>query len=134
MTGALGIILRDGKVLLIKRGIEPYKEYWCPPGGVQEEEETLDEAARREVKEETGLEVEAVEELGRVVGPMTGNYHHIFLCRPLSGGLKPSPPEAIDARWVPYEETTHLRIPPFIKEFMEILDMHDLERILTRDT
>lgn len=95
---------------------------------------TLDEAARREVKEETGLEVEAVEELGRVVRPVTGNNHHIFLCRPLSVGLKPSLPEVIDARWVPYEEMTHLRIPPFIMEFMEALDMHDLERILTRNT
>jgi len=84
LVGALGVVLGDGGILLIRRGTEPYKGYWCIPGGVQEEDETLDETARRETLEETGVEVSVVWELGRVMGPITGNDHTMFLCAPTS--------------------------------------------------
>ena len=43
------------KVLLIQRGIEPYKDAWALPGGFLKMDETADECAKRELKEETGL-------------------------------------------------------------------------------
>ncbi len=43
------------KVLLIRRGNEPYKDCWALPGGFLNMDETLEECARRELKEETGL-------------------------------------------------------------------------------
>ena len=52
-VGAL--IERDGKILLVKRNHEPFKDYWCLPGGHIDFGETAEEAAAREVKEETGL-------------------------------------------------------------------------------
>jgi 8-oxo-dGTP diphosphatase len=128
LTGALAIILRQGKILMIERGTEPHLGYLCPPGGVQEEEESLNETVRREVKEETGLEVEVVEELGRVIGPITGKPHSLYLCRLIGGRLKPSYPEAIDARWILYEEINRRLIPPFIKDFLATLDLTQLER------
>ena len=51
------IIEQDGKILLIKRGIDPYKGYWAIPGGHVDFDETLEKSTIREVREETGLTV-----------------------------------------------------------------------------
>jgi 8-oxo-dGTP diphosphatase len=51
-------VFRNGKVLLGERSREPGRGLFSLPGGVVELGETLEEAARREVREETGLEVE----------------------------------------------------------------------------
>jgi ADP-ribose pyrophosphatase YjhB (NUDIX family) len=55
-AGAL--IVRDGRVLLAARAIEPFKGYWDVPGGFLDPGEHPTDGARREVREETGLEVE----------------------------------------------------------------------------
>lgn len=52
------------KVLLIKRGIEPYIGHWAFPGGFLRMDETAEQGALRELKEETGLENAFVEQLG----------------------------------------------------------------------
>ena len=52
------IILEGREILFVKRSIEPYKDHWGFPAGYQEYEEPPEETARRECKEETGLEVE----------------------------------------------------------------------------
>src|SRR5437667_1201848 len=51
------------KVLLIERGLEPFKGRWALPGGFVRVEETLDEAARRELQEEAGLSKVFLEQL-----------------------------------------------------------------------
>jgi len=51
------------KVLLIERGLEPFKGKWALPGGFVRVDETLDEAARRELAEETGLKDVFLEQL-----------------------------------------------------------------------
>jgi len=60
-----GVYVKDGKLLLLKRGVEPFKSYWHVVGGHVEEDETLKEAVKREFKEETGLDV--------VVGSIVGS-------------------------------------------------------------
>jgi len=52
---SLSIIEKGGKVLLVKRNHEPFKDYWCLPGGHIDFGETAEQAIIREVKEETGL-------------------------------------------------------------------------------
>lgn len=49
------ILKKEGKILLTKRDISPYKNYWCLPGGHIEWKEKAEEAIKREVKEETSL-------------------------------------------------------------------------------
>ncbi len=58
------VIVKDGKVLLVKRDHEPFKGYWVLPGGHVEKGETIRDAAVREMREELGLNVEVVETIG----------------------------------------------------------------------
>ncbi len=55
------VVWRHDRVLLIKRGRPPRQGQWSLPGGLQQLGETVFEAARREVKEETDLEVEVID-------------------------------------------------------------------------
>jgi len=52
-----GVYIKDGKILLLKRSVEPFKGCWSLVGGHVEENEALKEALRREFKEETGLDI-----------------------------------------------------------------------------
>jgi ADP-ribose pyrophosphatase YjhB (NUDIX family) len=66
MVGVGIIVLRGEEVLLIKRGKPPAQNAWSLPGGGQELGETAEEAARRELLEETGLEVGALSLIAHV--------------------------------------------------------------------
>ena len=87
------VILAGGRVVLVKRGKEPLKGHWSLPGGSVELGETLADAVRREVREETGLDVEVgalVEVLDRVHRHADGRiaYHYVlidYLCWPTAG-------------------------------------------------
>ena len=52
------------RVLLVQRGIEPYKDRWAFPGGFMNMDETTEECAIRELMEETGLKVEELHQIG----------------------------------------------------------------------
>lgn len=54
----------EPKILLIQRGGEPFKGCWAFPGGFMEMDETTEQCARRELKEETGLEVGEITQVG----------------------------------------------------------------------
>ena len=64
-----GLLVRDGRVLIGRRKIEPKKGYWDLPGGFLEEGEEPLAGLRREFLEETGLEVEPVEWVGAFIDP-----------------------------------------------------------------
>jgi ADP-ribose pyrophosphatase YjhB (NUDIX family) len=63
-----GVLVRDGNVLLCRRGREPKKGQWDLPGGFLELGESAEEGLRREIREETGLEVEAMQFLDALPG------------------------------------------------------------------
>jgi ADP-ribose pyrophosphatase YjhB (NUDIX family) len=52
------LVVRDGSVLLVRRGVEPHRGKWDLPGGFLEEDESPLDGLRRELREETGLEPE----------------------------------------------------------------------------
>lgn len=115
------VMVKDGMILLIKRGNEPSKGKWSVPGGSVEPGETLVEAVKREVREETGLKTEVGEVAGvfdlKVTAADGVHYRYIitdFFAQPTGGTLTPGD-DADDAQWVQiteldrYELTEHLR-------------------------
>jgi len=66
-TATAIIPFRPDKILLIKRDTIPFKGYWALPGGRMDPGETVEQTVVREVKEETGLDVEIIRALGEYV-------------------------------------------------------------------
>jgi len=117
ILGVGAIIADGGSVVLVERGTEPLKGVWSLPGGIVEVGESLKDAVRREVREETGLDVEplsVVEVFERIIPDCNGRteYHYVlidYLCRPTGGELR-ADSDASDARWVPRNELASYRI------------------------
>jgi mutator protein MutT len=109
MAGVGAIVIRGGEVLLIKRGRPPALGKWSIPGGLVELGESLEAAIRREVLEESGLEVQVVDlvaALDRVIPDRKGQieYHYIlldFLCEAPSSGAPKAGTDAEECRFVP---------------------------------
>jgi 8-oxo-dGTP diphosphatase len=69
-----GLLVRDGRVLIGRRKIEPRKGHWDLPGGFLEEGELPLDGLRREFLEETGLDVRPVEWIGAHVDPYDDHF------------------------------------------------------------
>jgi mutator protein MutT len=111
IVGVGAIAINEGKILLEKRKNEPGKGKWSVPGGIVDLGEDLEQAVVREVKEETGLEVDApqlidvvsdvsLDENGKV------KYHFViidYLVTVKRGELKAAS-DADALKWVPFSE------------------------------
>jgi 8-oxo-dGTP diphosphatase len=86
------ILCEDDSIVLIKRKYDPYKGSWALPGGFVEWGETVESAVVREVKEETGLEVDIIELVGVYSDPERDPRGHTvtvcYLMRKIGGNLK----------------------------------------------
>lgn len=98
-------------VLLIERGVEPYKGRWAFPGGFLNMDESADEGARRELKEETNLSAAYVEQFGTFSDPnrdprervITIAYFALVKLQDVKGG-----DDAAKAQWFPMDQIPQL--------------------------
>ena len=111
VVGVGGVVVRDGRALIIKRAHEPRRGEWSIPGGTVELGEPLADAVRRELREETGLEVSVgpvIEMFDRIHRDGDGRirYHFViidYLCEALAGDPVAGT-DALDVAWVTGEE------------------------------
>lgn len=69
LTVDIVIKREDGSIILVKRLNPPFKDEWALPGGFVEYGETVETAAKREAKEETGVEIELIRIIGVYSAP-----------------------------------------------------------------
>ncbi|HYA13648.1 MAG TPA: NUDIX hydrolase [Syntrophales bacterium] len=117
ICGVGAVVVKDGKVLLVKRGVDPNKGVWAIPGGSLKLGETLQEGAEREILEETGITIMAKEPVysfdfferdyeGRV------RFHYVIvdmIADYISGEVQAAD-DASEARWVSQKELKDLRV------------------------
>jgi len=120
--------VHNGKLVLVKRGVEPGKGKWSIPGGGVELGEEVRDTARREAKEESGLDIELVgdipmDAMDSMVTDEKGRlqYHYVllqFLAQPKGGTLKPTS-DVTEARWVPLEEVEKYNLTNSFRVFFK---------------
>lgn len=140
IVGVGGVVIHRNRTLLVRRGHEPLKGEWSIPGGLLEVGEGLAEAVRRELKEETGLEVEPLEIVaafdrilreGRRV-----KYHFVIIdyaCRLKRGGRLRPASDVLDARWVRRKDLPQYHLTPMAtRVILKSFEFFKLKRRLLR--
>ena len=113
------MIIASERTLLIRRGSAPLEGQWSIPGGMLELGETIVEGVRRELAEETGIEVrvlELIEVFERVIADEAGRtrYHFVildYLCEMVSGEARAAS-DVIDVAWAREEELEKFELTP----------------------
>ena len=125
VVGIGAVVIRDGKVLLIRRGVAPGRGLWAVPGGSLELGETLQQGAEREILEETGITIRAREPVcafdffemdpdGRI------RFHFVIVdlaADYIRGDVKGAD-DALEARWLAPGDLDHL---PVSKNTLKLL-------------
>ncbi len=110
-------------VLLIKRGVEPYKDTWALPGGLVLENESLETAVERELLEETGVQIDYLEQLysfgkpGRDPRNRVVSVSYFGLVKPNHFKIEAAT-DAAEAQWFPIND-----IPVLAFDHQTILDL-----------
>lgn len=107
IVGVGGVTIRNDSVLLMRRAYAPLQGEWSIPGGGLDVGEAIAEGVRREVEEETGIQVRVhdhIETFERILRDGSGRvqYHYVildYLCEAVGGELRAGG-DATDAAWV----------------------------------
>src|SRR5208282_362576 len=111
LVGVGGVVIQDGRALLIRRGGPPLQGEWSIPGGTLELGESIADGIRRELLEETGVEVrvgELIEVFDRIFPDVSGRiqYHFVivdYLCEVVRGEARAGS-DVTDIAWAREEE------------------------------
>jgi len=118
LVGVGGVVISNGRALLVRRGSPPLENQWSIPGGLLEVGESLREGVRRELLEETAIEVrvlELVEVFERIGLDANGKAKHHFvvldyLCEALRGEASAGS-DATEVAWATPEELERYSLP-----------------------
>jgi ADP-ribose pyrophosphatase YjhB (NUDIX family) len=113
------IVIHDDALLMIRRAQDPGRGLWSIPGGRVEHGEYISDALRREVNEETGLEVD----VGPLVGilEVVGEPHYVihdYACTLTSDATPTAGDDVDEVRWVPLDDVHTLDCTPRFVETM----------------
>ncbi len=125
-VGVGAVVIKEGRVLLVRRGGPPGRGLWAIPGGLVELGETLQAAAEREIEEETGLRIKAGrpvytfdsihrDENGRI------RFHYVIVdlaAEYISGEVRPGD-DVAEAGWFAFPEIQALGMPGHTLELLE---------------
>jgi 8-oxo-dGTP diphosphatase len=119
VVGVGGVVIAEGRVLLIRRGSEPLEGQWSIPGGMLEVGETIAEGVRRELAEETGLGVrvlDLIEVFERISPDGDGKtkYHFVildYLCERIEGNARAGS-DVTDVAWAAELELARYELTP----------------------
>ncbi|OQX22179.1 MAG: NUDIX hydrolase [Desulfobacteraceae bacterium IS3] len=124
-AAAGAIVFKENRVLLVLRGQPPAEKMWAVPGGSVELGETLQQAAEREVYEETGIVIQAGEPVftfDSIVRDDSGQiqFHYVIvdLIADYVSGEPKAGDDALDARWVSAQEMKSLNVNSKTKELL----------------
>lgn len=122
VVGVGVVLIDDNRVLLIRRGHEPSMGLWAVPGGKVKLGESLREAAAREVKEETGLDIETGEVVW--VGEHISEHGHIVIIDfegQVVGGELSAADDALQARWVGLDQVADYDLTPTMYDLVRMI-------------
>lgn len=123
------VVDQEGRLLLGVRTKAPLEGYWVLPGGGVRPFEKLAEAVEREVYEETGLVVRAVEQLGvwEIVEPPEQHRVIVYSRAEIVGGELESGDDLGDARFWTREQLPDLALTPLVSSVLQQLGWLDLK-------
>jgi 8-oxo-dGTP diphosphatase len=122
LVGVGVVVVSEGSILLVQRGREPGRGLWAVPGGKVRRGETMRDAARREAREETGLDVVVGEVVW--VGEHIDDEHHLVLvdfAASVTGGRLGAADDADDVRWVPLVDIAGYSLTPTMYDLLDTL-------------
>jgi 8-oxo-dGTP diphosphatase len=138
IVGVGAIVICDGRILLEKRKGEPGRGKWSIPGGLVELGESLELAVIREVREETGLDVEKPEHIDvvdNIIRDQNGEvkYHFVMVdyFLKLKGGELQAASDAEELRWVPFDEVERYDLTKTFRAFFQ-RNRQKLEKLNSR--
>jgi 8-oxo-dGTP diphosphatase len=102
------LIFENGKYLLVQEKQQKAYKLWNVPAGHVDKDEGLEAAAIREVKEETGLNVNLIKELAIYHEEADRSIKHVYLATVTGGELKARENEILDIKWLSYNEIQDL--------------------------
>ena len=116
-------MIDDGRILVVLRASGAWAGYWAVPGGRQRRGETMEEAVRREVQEETGLSVDVGDPvwIGDIIDdsdPPAYHYAVVDFAAFVVGGKLLAGDDEADVRWVDLDEVRRLPLTPTMFELL----------------